>query len=362
MSLKYLAIAGDMGLGNWIMLDGVIGPYCRANDLRLIVFDFDNNTPTQYVNELDYVEEIVFLPKMLINVRFIKRLFQFFSILLYARTIKEKTLVFGRHTLSPRNLMLALCFGRGQSLLNVLPYDKRLNLYKLLGIKINFYDLEAHEVVNNFALLRLLFENQELAYHPFFPSDKNFDHRNDEGRPEIIMQPLSSSVQPWKRWSLLNWKVLIEAMLNDGFCVSVVGSKGEAREIEAITDDIDNNNLRVFSGNLSFPELGNVVENAICVVTADGVLGHIASALNTPSLSLIGPGGDGRKPLSKYSRVAQAKCKCNNSRSIDYCALKKIEKCGGECLNQLSVVIIKAQIYETIKIKKEDIHYEQRLL
>ncbi|MDA9100960.1 hypothetical protein N9J94_06840, partial [Planktomarina sp.] len=76
---------------------------------------------------------------------------------------------------------------------------------------------------------------------------------------------------------------------------------------------------------------------ADCTVSADSVLGHIASVYSTPTVSLLGPGGDGRRPLGKNIKVAVAKCECNGENTISLAALRRIEVCQGKCMRLISV-------------------------
>jgi ADP-heptose:LPS heptosyltransferase len=345
--LNFLVLAGDMGIGNWIMLEPITRYFALQLGYRVIVVDFDGLTPLNYVNTLGYVERIVSFPNSYLTRGggMIRRMFQIVYLWSQFRDIKRHcTTVFGRHTYSNRNLILGIVLGIKRSYLNVNYDDKYLTLYRLLGFNVRLYESEEHEVNNNIYLGRTIVGQKFEIDHFFFPEDEsNLKSSLINIRNYVVLQATTGVVQPWKGWPKDYWMHLIQLLVNENINVLLVGSKEEYSSNQGLIESVEvnlskekANRITNISGKIDLSTLGALVKSSDCVVSADGLLGHVAACFGAKCISLLGPGGNGRRPLGVSIQYLQAKCDCNSNNSIDRHAQARIEKCQGKCMLRIS--------------------------
>ena len=344
-----LFLYGDMGIGNWIILQPLLEDLQASIKCNLVIVDFNGSTPFSLIDPSPLSFDAIILKNFFKNRR-LNGFAQFvqLSLICFVK-FPGNNIVFGRHTYSPRNLILRLATRPRASFSNVRADDPRLSVYKRFGFKIRIYDEENHEYYNNLHLMRLIYPDIKTNFRKTFPYSCNgFSYK--ELLPNLstkfaVIQPMSSAIQNWKRWPASYWARLANKLVELDYNVVIVGSLDEKKENDALLLEANNPNVRNTSGELSLFQLGCLVQMAALTVTADGVLGHISSYFDTLSFTLIGPGGVGRSPMGRSSHVIRVSCACNQSNSILLKTQEKIERCGGECMKNLKP----ENVFNTIK-------------
>jgi ADP-heptose:LPS heptosyltransferase len=342
-----LIISSDMGLGNFLLVEPILRHFKFIENAIIKCVSFDNTTPIKYIESLGYIDEIIFLFQHSILNRFkiLKRVIHVICLIKILRDQKNNNIIlFGRHTYSIKNIILALAVGGKRSYINVLRDDRYVFVYKLLGCHINYYDFEAHEFHNNVVLAKMISMKASIEESFRFPCASDAGMlAPPPSTTYVLIQAIGGNVQPWKLWLKDNWKEIILKLARRGILVYLTGSYDERAEVEVLrqsvieVDESITGCVKNISGDLDLFGLGLYVKKAALVITADGMLGHVAAAFNTKTICLIGPGGDGRRPLNENCTVILADCDCNKSKSINRIAQLKIERCGGSCMNKISI-------------------------
>lgn len=328
---------GDMGLGNWIMLQPALYSLKAGFNCEICVIDFDRKTPFAYVQNMAEVDRIIRLP-LFRGIKAFQRITQLAVLFTKFRLSRRPVYIFGRHSYSLKNLVLGAACGAKRSLVNVFQDDPRRRYYDAIGFKIRTYNSAQHECENNLALLAN-FNVSPIADSPtYFPSAASYVlPANMSGLPLVVIQAVSSANQVWKRWPRESWSSLINRLTAAGIAVVLVGTADEQSENAVIVTACDQTRVISLAGRITLSELGFIVSAADCVVSADSVVGHIASVFATPVVSLLGPGGKGRQPLGNKTVVVSAKCECNGEDTISIAALRRIELCQGKCMRKITV-------------------------
>jgi ADP-heptose:LPS heptosyltransferase len=328
---------GDMGLGNWIMLQPALYSLKAGFRCEICVIDFDRKTPFAYVENMAEVDRVIRLPNFR-GAKFFQRIIQLASLFAKFGLLRRPVYIFGRHSYSLKNLILGAACGAKRSLVNVFQDDPRRRYYDAIGFKIRTYNSAQHECENNLALLANFNVSPIRDSPTYFPSAAGYVlpvHMS--GVPLVVIQAVSSANQVWKRWPRESWSGLINRLNAAGIAVVLVGSADEQDENAEILTACDQVRVVSLAGRLTLSELGHLVSEADCVVSADSVVGHIASVFSTPAVSLLGPGGNGRQPLGSKQVVVSAKCECNSEDTISLAALRRIELCQGKCMRKIAV-------------------------
>ena len=357
---KIILMSGDMGLGNFILLEPVLYYFKNIKKIKIKIISFDNNAPIKYIDSLGYIDEIIHLPQFLVLNRFkiLKRITHIIFLFNKLRTQRNQNIVlFGRHTYSVKNLILAFIIGGKKSYINILKDDKFIHLYRLLGCNINFYDFDSHEFYNNVELAKKITADALIEDTFHFPCALSTEVLiRPPNADYVLIQAVGGNIQLWKLWSNDNWKEIILKLVRRGVVVCLTGSNDEYAQVENLRQSVitlDGSSAELvknLSGKLDLPTLGLYVKNAVLVITADGMLGHVAATFKTKTICLIGPGGDGRRPLNENCAVIMADCACNKSKSINRITQLKIERCGGACMNKISIDCVYDQIEYALSV------------
>jgi ADP-heptose:LPS heptosyltransferase len=109
----------------------------------------------------------------------------------------------------------------------------------------------------------------------------------------IIVNPNASDLLLERRWPIERFAELITELTAKGHRVALIGAPSEAAYVGGLVDRLDaKTRERVFdtSGKIRVGELLALIKGAACVVTNDTGPMHLAIALNTPTVSMFGPG------------------------------------------------------------------------
>ncbi len=107
------------------------------------------------------------------------------------------------------------------------------------------------------------------------------------GGPYVVMN--FGSNEPGRRWPFANFLALARRCLEAGFRVVFVGAGQEAFAKPDIAG-LDRPGAVDTIGQLTLPELMDVLAHAACVVTNDTGPGHLALGLGTPTVLIAGGG------------------------------------------------------------------------
>lgn len=109
-------------------------------------------------------------------------------------------------------------------------------------------------------------------------------HQKSEKQHYIVIHPGSGDAK--KQWPLQNWRQLTKKLVNDGYRLYFTG-KGK-KESELIQSCIEGlGDIKNLSDQLNFKELVEVIQKASLLIGVDSSAGHIASAVDTPSILLF---------------------------------------------------------------------------
>jgi len=96
-----------------------------------------------------------------------------------------------------------------------------------------------------------------------------------------------SSKRNLRAWPNEHWKSLFKVLQSKNIHTIIVGGSGEEaffQQFEPLPA-----NIHSLVGRTSFSELSGIITHANAVITTDTGPGHIAAAVNTPVLAIIGP-------------------------------------------------------------------------
>lgn len=119
----------------------------------------------------------------------------------------------------------------------------------------------------------------------------------------IVLHPGAASES--RRWPIDRWTELARLLAAEGWKIVITGTPGEFRRCRRIAKAAGLPIAAVIAGKTNVVELCRVVNAARAVVCGDTGVGHLATALRTPSVLLFGPTSPGRwgPPESPYHRV-----------------------------------------------------------
>jgi ADP-heptose:LPS heptosyltransferase len=114
-----------------------------------------------------------------------------------------------------------------------------------------------------------------------------------EGEMYLVVNPNASDLMLERRWPLDYFAEAINSIgAITGLPIYLVGSPGERNYNEALMGLLDLKKAKVYNtaGEITFGQVLVLIRHARCILTNDSGLFHIALSLNTPVVSLWGPG------------------------------------------------------------------------
>jgi ADP-heptose:LPS heptosyltransferase len=145
---------------------------------------------------------------------------------------------------------------------------------------------------------------------------------------DVVIHPGSGA--GFKSWPLDRWRVVVKSLSDRGYRMIFTGrGASEAKNIEALSRDIPNS-LKLCD-RLDWAQFIEVIEGARLLVGIDSVAGHIAAAVDTPSVlayaGTVNPATFG--PLSEKLRLLSYPVPCTPCFLSNGCE-------GMECIRNLS--------------------------
>lgn len=121
-----------------------------------------------------------------------------------------------------------------------------------------------------------------------------------------------------KRWPNQHWSLLAKKLGEAGYRVRMPWSNQKERELVEVLHQ-ESDYIDVLPG-MDLSHLAGIIEHAKAVVAVDTGLGHLAAALNKPTVSLYGPtdparvGTEGQNQIHLVSTLSCAGCDKNNCK------------------------------------------------
>jgi len=148
----------------------------------------------------------------------------------------------------------------------------------------------------------------------------------------------TNPILAFKKWSPDNWAGLCKLLLRDGLTPVFVGDDSLCGEVDEVLSIADCSGINL-AGKTNFPDLAALIRSSDVVVGCDGMVLHLAAAMNKASVGifgptaphLIGPWGDIHENV--YLSLPCSPCYGGRSAGQGGCAAR-------ECLNNISVSMV----------------------
>jgi ADP-heptose:LPS heptosyltransferase len=145
----------------------------------------------------------------------------------------------------------------------------------------------------NEALLRFLGSDAPLPSHPLVVPDEalaRIDRALAAGPPPVVIHPGTSDATPYKRWTAAGYGSVARGLAADGVpCVVTSGPASSDREMAAAVLAEAGDAARPAPATPTLLDLAALFARARLYVGADSGPMHVASAVGTPVIQLLGP-------------------------------------------------------------------------
>lgn len=156
----------------------------------------------------------------------------------------------------------------------------------------------AHEVDLYLACVRALGISTEGARPTFYPTPASRQRVQEllpAGRPLAVIHPAGGQnpgmVLSAKRWPAPRFAEIARRLVQERRAsIIIVGGPGDrelAEEVRRLAGEADH--VRNLAGELSFDELGALLEHAVLFIGNDTGAMHLAAAVGTPTVAVFGP-------------------------------------------------------------------------
>lgn len=166
-----------------------------------------------------------------------------------------------------------------------------------------------------------------------------------------------------KLWGHEKWLALAEHLADLGYSVVWSGGKGEDRHIDAIDPE---QKFFSYAGKLTLPQLWHLVEHAALLVCPDTGIAHLGRIVDTPTLTLFGPGSETICGAGKfwhnspYRPLAAPDIPCRNQHVLFRREIPWVQRCGRsakecsspECMQAISLDAVTNAASELLKRAK----------
>jgi lipopolysaccharide heptosyltransferase II len=137
-----------------------------------------------------------------------------------------------------------------------------------------------------------------------------------QGRPVVALQPGTSRHQTWKRWPTAHWQALAQGLREAGLAVVALGSADERELLDQVCRDSGAFNA---AGACSVSEAAAILERCQVLISTDSGLMHIADAVGTPVVGILGPTDWSRtRPYGKdHAVLTPAECRGHHTPCLN---------------------------------------------
>lgn len=194
----------------------------------------------------------------------------------------------------PYDLVINLNLGnRANYIMRRIPAKQKLGVpFQKVELPPLIHLFSSHQAICR-KLLKLPNDGDNLLPELFGVSSFEIKRHGYLSKPYLILAPATSrtsksqSYQGHRNWPLSSWKQLLEEVQKLPYQIVIVGSARDKKYIEQELE-IPEHVLNCM-GQTTIPELITLVREAKGVVTCDTGILHLASAVQTPIFSLLGP-------------------------------------------------------------------------
>ena len=199
------------------------------------------------------------------------------------------------------------------------------------------------------------------APHPYRPEDwpdpehAPFEH---PAGPYAVLHVGAST--PLKQWERAKWRALAAHLTARGLAVVWSGGRGEEAEVAAIDPEGRNASL---AGKLDLPQMWHMVKRARLLVCPDTGIAHLGRIVNTPTVTLFGPGsavicGAGEFWRSgPYRAVTVDPFPCRDQRTLFKREIEWVRRCQRSprecaeprCMHAIDVAAVERAVSELLK-------------
>jgi ADP-heptose:LPS heptosyltransferase len=109
-----------------------------------------------------------------------------------------------------------------------------------------------------------------------------------KGMKKILVHPITSLKE--KDWPLEKWEKLLRLLLrNKKLEISMLGTSKEKKALESIRESIKSQRLKNLAGEITLPQLVNLISESSLIFGGDSGPVHLAEITGTPMFILFGP-------------------------------------------------------------------------
>lgn len=119
------------------------------------------------------------------------------------------------------------------------------------------------------------------------------------GTPYVAMHPVTGGYAPARTWHLDRWIEVATRLRDDGFRTVVVGARDAHDAAQAILGSVPD--AVDMTGKTTIAELAGLLTRASCFAGGDSFVGHLAAAIDCPTVSVFGPSNvEAWRPWGEY--------------------------------------------------------------
>jgi len=167
------------------------------------------------------------------------------------------------------------------------------------------------------------------VYEPSQWPAPNFMPFTRPSKPYVVLHVGASS--PLKLWEPHKWLALAEQLSKSGLQVIWSGGKSESKIVKAIDPA---GKYQSYAGTLDLPQLWQLIAKAKLLVCPDTGVAHLGRIVNTPTVTLFGPGSAvicGRGDFwrnSPYRAVTIENFPCRDQKILFRREIDWVQRCG----------------------------------
>lgn len=353
MEKKILVIAVS-GIGNTILFTPALSILKNHSSDAKIDFFVKQKAITEVLEENPAVDEIFCYDAK-------KTLFDKIRLLLYLRKRKYDLSITAFPSNSIQFNILAWVLGARLRLTHKYKYARFRTLSFLQNRKIEAYE-NVHDVENNVNLLKLIGinpQNKELK-EVFIVNKEIKENVSQFFKSNIISKGNLIGIHPGckakddlKRWPINKFIELVQLLLADGNTVLLFSGPDD---ISFVNDIYKKTGEKcVLITNKSLKEVAAFIEKCDVFLSTDSGLGHIATALDIETITMMGPANHVRiRPYGKTAHLIRDETTpCSPCMKYPFKAMRDKLKCkrNKECLEKISVEEVYKRINSLLKDK-----------
>ena len=236
--------------------------------------------------------------------------------------------------------ILAFLIGASKRVTHKYGNSKVKTLSFLQNVKIPAVE-GVHDVDQNLNLLKAFnIQAEDKEQHFYISKDdmvfaESFFREKGLGRA-IAMHPGCGDDSLYKRWPSRHFTSLIKLLNDNGHDVILIAGPGEQELVSNINEQLANKAVVLQDVNLK--KVAAVISLCSSFLSTDSGLGHIAAAMNVPTLAITGP-TDYRRiaPYGKKCRVLTKGLECSPCKKYPFHTDYSHIRCSNiRCLNEIS--------------------------